>query len=66
MDKKIKEFQEKSANIANSFDGLTSLTTSIDGQILIFEAQISVLEKERDKIIRNNVWIWLESPHQKR
>lgn len=52
VDKKIKEFQEKIENIANSFDGLTSLTTSIDGQNLIFENQIYVLEKERDKIIR--------------
>lgn len=28
------------------------MTTSIDSQILILENQISVLEKERDKIIR--------------
>lgn len=52
VNNKIKELQEKIANIANSFDEFISLTTSIDGQILILENQIYVLEKERDKIIR--------------
>lgn len=40
------------ANIANSFDGLTALTSSIDGQILSLENQFFSFEKEKDKIIR--------------
>lgn len=43
IDEKIKEVQDKIANIANSFDGLISLTTSIDGQILTLENQMSSL-----------------------
>lgn len=52
VDQRLKELHEKIANIANSFDGLTSLTTSIDGQILTLENQVFSFEKERDKIIR--------------
>lgn len=52
MDKRIKELQEKIATIANSFDGLTSLTPSIDGKILTLENQFFSFETERDKIIR--------------
>lgn len=34
VDSRLKELHDKGANIANSFDGLTSLTLSIDGHIL--------------------------------
>lgn len=37
------------------------MNTSIDGQILILEAQISVLEKERDISLRGLVSPWLNS-----
>lgn len=52
VDSRLKELYNKMAKIANSFDGLTILTTSIDGQILSLENQIFSFEKERDKIMR--------------
>lgn len=51
LDKRIKESWEKIVGIVNSFDGSNSLTTSIDGQILVLEVQVSALERDKNKII---------------
>lgn len=53
-DKGIKDIQEKIVGIVNSFDGSNSLTTSIDGQILVLEAQISALKRDTNKIIKRD------------
>lgn len=52
IDKSIKDVQNTIASIVNNFDGVNSLTTSVYGQILLLEVQISALERDEDKIIR--------------
>lgn len=38
-------------HLANNFDGTQSLTNFVDGHILLFESEISALEKDMDRLI---------------
>lgn len=49
---RLRELYDKMGTIANSFDGITTLTTSIDGKILSLENQVFAFEKEKEKILR--------------
>lgn len=51
-DDRLKELYDKMATIANCFDGLTTLTTSVDGKFLSLENQVFSFEKEKDKTLR--------------